>query len=296
MLASLRTYSNFVKLEHTLFSLPLILAGSLIGEVTLVGSGAPGQLSWFRILMILIAGAGARTFALAANRIIDRKLDADNPRTLGRELPSGKMRLREAWAIALVGLAAYYAAIANLPVICLYLSPLPIAVFLTYPHMKRFTATCHFGVGLSLALSPVAGFVAVTGSLTAVQSVIPLAVFALFWVAGFDIIYATLDRDHDRAQGIHSLPAVLGKKGALRSSAALHLLAFLSLVLWCVMQGNGWLPWLILAAIGLLLIWEQRAADRVDLAFFRINSWLGFVVLALVWSGVTGGWRWTISP
>ena len=96
--------------------------------------------------------------------------------------------------------------------------------------------------------------------------------------------------------GIRSLPAVLGKKGALRSSAVLHFMAFLSLALWCVMQGNGWLPWLILGAIGLLLIWEQRAADHVELAFYRINSWLGFVVLALVWSGVTGGWRWTISP
>jgi 4-hydroxybenzoate polyprenyltransferase len=129
-----------------------------------------------------------------------------------------------------------------------------------------------------------------------VEAALPLAVFALLWVAGFDIIYATLDLEHDRAHGIHSLPAAMGKEGALRVTALLHLLAFASLFVWCLGHSRGWLAWFFLVVVGALLIWEQLAADRVQLAFFRINSWLGFVVLALVWFGLTGGWKWTISP
>jgi 4-hydroxybenzoate polyprenyltransferase len=293
---SLATYSNFVKLEHTLFSLPLIVAGALLGERALLQSDEVGALSWTRFALIILAAAGARTFALAMNRIIDYRLDAKNPRTAVREIPSGKMSLKEAWGVAITGLVVYLVAVAFLPAICWYLSPVPLIAFVAYPFMKRYTATCHLGVGLGLALAPLAGYVAVTGSAQGVGAALPLAAFALFWVAGFDIIYATLDIEHDRSHGIYSIPAAVGKESGLRVSVILHLLAFAALFVWCLGHARGWLAWLCLVVVGGLLIWEQLAADRVQLAFFRINSWLGFVVLALVWFGLTGGWKWTILP
>ena len=283
---ALATYARFVKLEHTLFSLPLIVAGALVGEQTLRRAGAGGALTWGRFALILIAGAGARTFALAMNRILDRALDARNPRTAARELPGGRMSLVEAWGVAVAGLAAYYAATAFLPALCLALSPIPLLVFIGYPYLKRFTPVCHLGVGLALALAPLGGFVAVTGSLAGLGAVLPLAGFALFWVAGFDVIYATLDEAHDRAYGIRSLPAAIGSPRALRVSAALHALGFTLLAYWAARQGAGLWAWACLAAVGALLLWEQRAARTVELAFFRINAWLGFVVLALVWAGL----------
>ena len=283
---ALATYARFVKLEHTLFSLHLIVAGALVGEQTLRRAGASGALTWGRFALILLAGAGARTFALAMNRILDRALDARNPRTAARELPGGRMRLAEAWAVAIAGLAAYYAATAWLPPICLALSPLPLLVFLSYPYLKRFTPLCHLGVGLALALAPLGGFVAVTGTLSGLGAALPLAGFALVWVAGFDVIYATLDEEHDRSYGIRSLPATIGSRGALRVSAALHALGFAFLAYWSVSQGSGPWMWACLAAVGALLLWEQREARTVELAFFRINAWLGFVVLALVWTGL----------
>ena len=278
---ALADYARFVKLEHTLFSLPLIVAGALIGRASVALTGG-------RLVLLLLAGAGARTFALAMNRIVDRALDARNPRTAARELPGGRMRLAEAWGVALAGLAVYFVAAALLPRLCLLLSPVPLAVFVGYPYLKRFTPLCHLGVGLALALSPLGGYVAVTGSLRGAVAVLPLAGFALLWVAGFDIIYATLDEAHDRAHGVRSLPAALGSAPALGVSRVFHAVAFALLVLWALQFGSGapWM-WLSLAAVGALLWWEQRAARTVELAFFRINSWLGFVVLAFVWAGLS---------
>src|SRR5262245_10815222 len=214
---ALADYARFVKLEHTLFSLPLIVAGALIGR-------SSAALTWGRLVLLLLAGAGARTFALSVNRIVDRALDARNPRTAARELPGGRMHLGEAWGVALAGLVVYVVCAALLPRICLLLSPIPLAVFVGYPYLKRFTPLCHLGVGLSLALSPLGGYVAVTGSLRGIESVLPLAGFALLWVAGFDIIYATLDEAHDRAHGVRSLPAAIGAAGALRVSGWFHFL------------------------------------------------------------------------
>ncbi|HEV8479917.1 MAG TPA: 4-hydroxybenzoate octaprenyltransferase [Candidatus Eisenbacteria bacterium] len=277
---ALTDYARFVKLEHTLFSLPLIVAGALIGR-------AGAALTWGRLGLLLLAGAGARTFALAINRIVDRALDAHNPRTAARELPGGRMRLIEAWGVALAGLAVYVVAAALLPRICLYLSPIPLAVFVGYPYLKRFTPLCHLGVGLALALSPLGGYVAVTGTLEGVENVLPLAGFALLWVAGFDVIYATLDEAHDRAHGVRSLPAAIGSEKALMVSRAFHTVAFALLAGWAIWRGSGVWMWLCLAAVGALLLWEQKAARKVELAFFQINSWLGFVVLAFIWAGLT---------
>jgi len=277
-LPRIRTLLDFVKFEHTLFSLPLLLAGAMLGAGGLPPAGP--------LLWVLVAGTGARTLAMALNRIIDREIDARNPRTAGRELPAGKMTGGQAWAVAAAGLAVFYLAVANLPPICLVLSPVPLAVFVIYPFLKRFTALAHFGVGAALAFGPFGAWVAVTGRALPFGAAHLLSIFTLFWVAGFDVIYATLDEDIDRREGLRSLPAVLGRRRALVVAAFVHAAAFAALA-WMT---AGWLagpwPWVLLGVVGAMLVVEHRQAHAVDLAFFRINAVLGFVVLGLVAVGV----------
>ncbi len=287
----LRTYASFVRLEHTLFSLPLILAGVF---------SAPGSaLAPLRWLLIAIAAVGARTAAMALNRLIDRRLDALNPRTRGRELPSGRMRLAEAWGLLVASSAAYLIACAALGPWYLRVSWVPLLVFTVYPYLKRVTPFCHFGVGAALALAPLAGYAAAHPDLTRPAVAFWIAGFAFAWVSGFDIIYATLDEEFDRSQGVKSMVAWLGRARALRVSAVLHGAAFACLLavgalLWR-MPGSARAPWaapalaLTLAFSGVLLVLEQRWAEDVNLAFFKVNVVVGFAVLALVLAARAAG-------
>lgn len=274
------TWAAFVKLEHTLFSLPVLFAGAL-----LAADGIPALrvLAW-----ITVAGAGARTLAMALNRIIDRRLDARNPRTAIRELPAGRMTLTEAWAVAAGGLALYLFACLQLPPLCLQLSPVPVAVFVAYPYLKRITSLAHFGIGLALALAPLGAWVAVTGSLGGVEPALWLAAFTWLWVAGFDIIYATLDETFDRQSGLHSLPGRLGLRRALLVSAAVHVLAVATLLVLYFRHLGGAASLAMVGIVAVLLAAEQRLAHRVDLAFFHLNIVVGFAVLAAVALGVAG--------
>ena len=272
------TLARFVKIEHTLFSLPLIYSGALLA--------ARGWISLRLALLMLVAATGARTVALALNRVIDREIDKRNPRTAIRELPAGRMKLPEALAVLLVGLVIYFGSAELIGRFCLIWSPLPLAVFVFYPYMKRFTPLAHFGVGLGLAMAPLAGWVAVTQSL---QNIIPgfvLGFFAMLWVTGFDIIYATLDEEFDRRENLYSLPSRLGKAQALRVSGYLHALAFVVLVYIFAIYIQSWLAAPFLALAGFLLYLEHAKASDVELAFFKINIVLGFVILAMVVVGV----------
>jgi len=274
----LSTLARFVKIEHTLFSLPLIYSGALLA--------ARGWISLRLALLMLIAAVGARTVALALNRIIDREIDKRNPRTAIRELPAGRMKLPEAIAVLLAGLVLYFGSAELIGRFCLIWSPLPLAVFVFYPYMKRFTPLAHFGVGLGLAMAPLAGWVAVTQSL---QNIIPgfvLGFFAMLWVAGFDIIYATLDEEFDRHENLYSMPSRLGKMKALRVSGYLHALAFVVLVYIFAVYIQSWIAAPFLAIAGFLLYLEHAKASDVELAFFKINIILGFVILAMVVVGV----------
>ena len=285
----LRTYASFVRLEHTLFSLPLILAG--IFSVV----GAP--LSAARWALIAVAAVGARTAAMSLNRIIDRQLDAKNPRTRTRELPAGRMALGEAIALLVVSSLGYLGVCAALGTWYLKVAIVPLAVFALYPYLKRFTPLCHLGVGAALALAPLAGYAAAHPDLRSSGPAWALAGFALCWVTGFDIIYATLDEAFDREHGVHSMVAWLGRKHALRVSWALHVAAMVFLA-WVVRQvafvdvlpgdpAPRSLAWASVALLALLttsvLLWlEQRWAENVNLAFFKTNVVVGFVVLATV--------------
>ncbi len=271
-------WASFVKVEHTLFSLPVMFAGAVLAAEGLPGSGV--------LVWILLAGVGARTLAMALNRLIDRRVDAANPRTASRELPSGKMSTAEGWGIATLGLLVYALACWNLPPICRQLAPLPVLVFVVYPYLKRITPFAHLGIGTALALAPLGGWVAVRGDLEQLGAAWLLAAFTLFWVAGFDVIYSTLDQESDRHTGIRSLPAWLGSHNALRVSAGFHTLAMIALAVLYSRFLTGPIAGFGVVLVALLLFAEQRLADRVNLAFFQINIAVGFAVFALVMFGV----------
>jgi 4-hydroxybenzoate polyprenyltransferase len=275
----LRTWGRFVRFEHTLFSLPLLFAGVLLGTG---GLDVPIAL----LGKVLLAGTGARTAALGLNRIIDRRIDAANPRTATRELPSGAMGIGEAGALTTAGVLVYAAAAWWIAPICLALAPLPLAVFTAYPYLKRWTPWCHLGVGLGLAMAPLGGWFAARLELSDVGPPLLLGLFTLAWVAGFDVIYATLDEEFDRKAGVRSLPARYGRRTALRIARGLQGLAWVALaalVFWRLSWPAAHLPLLV---VGALLVWENARARDIDLAFFRINVWVGFAALATVAAGV----------
>ena len=274
----LKSFLTFVKIEHTLFSLPLIYSGVFLAVKE------PPNTSL--LLLVLLAAVGARTVALTINRIIDRKIDGRNPRTMGRELPSGRMSIMEASIVLLLGLLLYFVAAALISRFCLLLSPIPLLIFTFYPYMKRFTSLAHLGVGLGLSMGPLGGWFAVVGSF---QNILPgalLSVFTFLWVSGFDIIYSTLDELFDREESLHSFSAKYGKRRALRISAYFHALAFMTLGLLFVIyiRGITALPFLLVS--GYLLFLEHKKAEDVEFAFFRVNAVLGFAVLGMVMSGV----------
>lgn len=271
-------YARFVKIEHSVFALPLILAGALLG----------GRPSIMMIGWIILAGVAARTVAFALNRILDRHIDKKNPRTQDREIPSGAMTVAEGVAVGAVATAIYLYAAWRIAPICLAWSPLPLVVFVVYPLLKRVTPWAHLGVGVADAFAPLGGWLAVTQTLDSVlEPILLLAAFACAWVAGFDVIYATLDETFDRANGVHSLPADWGRPRARVVSAVFHSAAFVCLAVLYATYFRTPFSGLLLAVIGVLLAIEQRASANVDLAFFKINGIISFLVLGFVWAGVT---------
>ena len=271
------TYSRFVKIEHTLFSFPMLLSGALL---------ARDDITIRVFLLILVAGTGARITALSLNRILDRHIDGDNPRTKNRELPGGTMKLTEACLVTSLGTALYLTAAYLISPSCLAWSPLPLAVFVTYPLLKRFTMWAHLGVGAGLAMGPLGAWYAVNLGFDNPIPIMLLTLFTFFWVTGFDIIYATLDEEFDRSYGLNSLPARLGRHRALNISFAFRLAAFLLLCLLYWVALEGIITAILLLVIGYLLYLEHRKADNVDLAFFKINAIVGFLVLIFVSVGL----------
>ncbi len=274
----IRNFANFIKFEHTLFSLPLIFAGAF-----LAWGGVP---ELHLIVLIILAGTGARTAALALNRIIDRKMDSLNPRTEGRELPSGRISLYSALGITAAGLILYFVSAYFICELVFYLSPIPIIVFIVYPLMKRFTPLCHFGVGLGLALAPLGGWVAVTCSLSRIFPGIMLSLFTFFWVSGFDIIYATLDEEFDRKSGVRSMVSVYGKETGLYIAGLLHYAAFFCIAFIYFFMFKTIAAGALLAVIGFLLYLEHKKSENVDLAFFKINIAAGLAVFLFILSGI----------
>jgi 4-hydroxybenzoate polyprenyltransferase len=270
-----RRFVSLVKLEHTVFALPYAYTGAILalGEVP----SAP-QLFWITVAMV-----GARSLAMALNRLIDAAIDARNPRTARREIPAGLLSRGNVVAFALASLIVFLIAVWQLAPVTRWLWPIPVAGFVIYPYLKRFTWLCHPFLGAVDGLAPVGGWVAVTNHVDATPFLLGGAV--ALWIGGFDIIYATMDLEIDRSQGLHSIPRRFGVATALRITRAFHLASVLLLVWLGLALGLGPLYYLGVAVVAALLAYENSivSADdlsRVDMAFLTMNGVIALVFLA----------------
>lgn len=282
MLARLKTYADFVKVEHMLFALPLMLGGAW-----LAAGGAPALRT---VVLIILAGTGGRTAAFGLNRIIDREIDRRNPRTANRELPAGRMTLAEGWLVTSAGAAVYLVSAALISAFVLQWAWLPLVVFVVYPYLKRFTVLAHYGIGLADAVAPVGGYLAVKGSFEDFGPALLLGLFTLFWVGGFDIIYALMDVKFDREAGLHSLPARYGEGIVPWMVAVNYGAAWFGLALIYILKFSGNVPAAaaLLAVLGVLLAGIVRWRD-VEFAFFKLNAVLGSLVFAYLLIGIYWG-------
>lgn len=276
VMALLANLSELVAFPHTVFALPFALMATLAAA-----RGWPGTRTLF---WVVVAMVGARTAAMAFNRLVDLQFDAANPRTCSRPLPSGRLGRGHAWSLVVAGASALILAAGQLNRLCLLLSPLALGWVLTYSFTKRFTAFCHFWLGLGLAIAPVAGWLAVTGRFALPPLVLAAAV--AFWVAGFDILYSLQDLGFDRQMGLYSLPARLGVGKALWVARFSHLLAACGFAGFAVLVGTGFwgtlgvgLAWAMLLCQHLLV--GQGRLDRINAAFFTTNGFLSLSMLVL---------------
>jgi 4-hydroxybenzoate polyprenyltransferase len=272
-------FGRMIKFSHSVFALPFALT-----SVALAVQGPP---PWGKLLWILVAMIGARSAAMGFNRLADQALDAKNPRTAARELPSGGLGRGEVWAFVAAAVFLFVLASAMLNPLCLALSPVALAIVFGYSYTKRFTALSHLVLGLGLAIAPVGAWLAIRGAFAPQPVVLGLAV--LLWVAGFDVIYACQDVEFDRREGLHSLPARLGARRALQLARALHALAVALLASLYAIAPLHPLYLAGVAMVALLLIYEHslvRADDlsRVNAAFFTANAWVsvGYFVCTLL--------------
>ena len=273
-----RLYYRLVKFEHTIFALPFAYVGAFLA----VG-GVPSahDLVWITMAMV-----GGRSLAMALNRLIDAGLDARNPRTATRELPSGLLSVPAVVAFCVVSLVVFLVAVWQLDPVVRWLWPIPVAAFVVYPYLKRFTWLCHLWLGAVDGLAPMGAWVAITGEL-------PWQAWALggavaTWIAGFDLFYSLFDTDVDRAQGLHSWSTRFGERGAFVGARALHLATVALLALAGLgLDVDAWY-WLGVAAVATLLVYEHSLVRpgelrRLDAAFFTMNgvisvAFFGFVL------------------
>ena len=270
-----RRFVSLVKLEHTVFALPYAYAGAVLAE-----NDVPGLQ---RLLWITVAMVGARSLAMALNRLIDAGIDARNPRTARRELPAGLLSPVQVAGFAAASLAVFLIAVWQLPSVTHVLWPIPVAGFVIYPYLKRFTWTCHLFLGAVDGLAPVGGWVAVTGTVDWQPFLLGGAV--ALWIGGFDIIYATMDLDVDRREGLHSIPRRFGIGRALLATRAAHA-GSVALLVWLGLELSlGPFYWLGLAVVAALLAYENSIVSeddlsRVDMAFLQMNGVIAIVFLA----------------
>jgi len=272
--AQLRAFATDIKLSHTIFALPFALAAAWMVHRT-----AP--VGWLQWLWILVAMVGARSSAMGFNRIVDRRIDAANPRTVGRQLASGALDFQWALGLTLGSAAVLVWAAWMLSPEAFLASPFVLAVLWGYSLTKRFTALCHIWLGFALGLSPSCVWLALTGTVTPTPVVMGVAILA--WVGGFDTLYALQDREYDQEVGLNSIPAKLGEVGALRVSGALHGVAVMALAALPLTTPLGWPYLLAVAVVAAILVWEQSIVkpgdlSRMNAAFFQANAWVSVVM------------------
>ena len=271
-----RDFLSLVVFAHTVFALPFALLSAV-----LAANGVPDGRT---LLWILVAMVGARSAAMSFNRIVDRHLDAKNPRTARREIPAGVVSPAAAGLFCAVSAALLVVAAAQLNRLCLYLSPVALAIVLGYSYAKRFTSSAHLLLGLSLAIAPVGAWLAVRGRFDLPPLLLGLAV--VFWVAGFDVLYSLQDEEFDRREGLRSIPARFGAARALQSARLSHGATLTLFYAVFLAVGGGWLFGAAVVVAGLFLVRQHRLVSptdlsRVDAAFFTANGWLSVAFFLL---------------
>lgn len=269
---------EMIKFEHTVFALPFALMGAFLAQ-----GGAPGGMVFFWVVLAMV---GARTCAMGFNRIADARFDKENPRTADRAIPAGAVKMWEAWAMVVGAGLLFFSACYQLNPLTFKLSPLALSLTLFYSLTKRFTWLCHVVLGLALAFSPLGGFVAVKGSLEGFPWVLSLGV--LFWVTGFDMVYACMDADFDRQAGLFSLPARFGRQKAFRLAIFFHVLAFALFVVTGILCRLNYFYYggIVLTAGALFyqhIIVNPRNLARINMSFFTMNGLISLTLFVVTW-------------
>lgn len=274
----LRDLMNLIRFEHTLFALPFAAAGALLGA-----GGLPTlrEAAWILVCMVT-----ARSAAMAYNRIVDRDIDACNPRTATREIPAGKISVRFAGMFTAAMAVLFMVGAWMLNPLAAMLSPVALAVVLGYSHAKRFTASAHVWLGVALAIAPVGAWIAVTGSLSVAPIVLATAVVC--WLIGFDTLYALQDVAFDRSAGLHSIPVRFGDRGALLIARVSHIAMFVALCCLPLTTPLMWPYWVAIGGVGCLLTYEHVVMDpsdirKVNLAFFNCNVAISMLLMLGIW-------------
>lgn len=275
---------EMIKFEHSVFALPFALMGAFLAQ-----GGVPRGIVFFWVVMAMV---GARTCAMGFNRIADARFDRENPRTADRAIPAGSVRMWEAWAMVIVAGLLFFFACFQLNPLTFKLSPLALSLTLFYSVTKRFTWLCHVVLGIALAFSPLGGFVAVKGTLAGFPWALSLGV--LFWVTGFDTVYACLDADFDRQAGLFSLPARFGRERAFRMAVSFHVLAFALFVATGITCRLNYFYYIgIVLTAGALfyqhLIVNPKNLSRINMSFFTMNGLISLTLFVVTWLSLVTG-------
>lgn len=267
------SYLRMIKIEHSVFALPFAFVAALLA--------AGGLPRWGTVGWITLAMVSARSAAMGLNRVIDRHIDAANPRTMNREIPAGIIPAGQAAVFIILSLALLVYAAYRLNPLCLKLSPIAIAVLVLYSYTKRFTWTAHFFLGLAISGAPLGAWIAVAGSFD--PRILALALAVVFWLAGFDTLYALQDMEFDRSFGLRSIPQRFGVKSAIRFARAAHLIAWSLLAATGLLFGLGPFYWIGLVFVAFLFLYEHSLVrdhdlSRLNMAFFNMNGYISMTV------------------
>lgn len=278
MFQKLQVMLEMIKFKHTVFAMPFALIGAF-----LAARGVPTLRVFF---WVVIAMVGARTAAMTFNRIVDRRFDAANPRTAKRAIPAGEVTMGESWLMVIASSALFFFACWMLNPMALIIAPFALSLTFIYSLTKRFTWLCHVVLGIALAFSPLGGWVAVAGSLSGYPWVLSLGV--LFWVTGFDCVYACLDADFDRKAGLYSMPASFGRKKAFRLAVFFHVLAFVFFTLTGYLQGLNFVYYIGIILTGGALFYQHivvnpKDLSKIQVSFFSMNGFIALTLFIVTW-------------
>jgi len=275
---------EMIKFKHTVFALPFAFMGAFLAQ-----GGIPDAVVFF---WVVVAMVGARTCAMGFNRIVDASFDKANPRTASRAIPAGEVKIWEAWTMVIVAGLLFFLACSMLNPLTLQLSPLALGLTLFYSLTKRFTWLCHVVLGVALAFSPLGGFVAVKGSLAGFPWVLSLGV--LFWVTGFDTVYACMDADFDKGAGLYSLPSKFGRENAFKMAVFFHVLAFALFLATGIHCELNYFYYIGIALTGAALFYQHlivnaKDLSQINMSFFTMNGLISLTLFVVTWLSLATG-------